>query len=83
MDDTLEAMRRNPAGDLAVADVERVCRRFGATMFFPRGGGSYIRVSHPSQRMILTVQARRPIKPVYIRKPAVFLEAVGGTDADL
>jgi hypothetical protein len=33
-------------------------------------------VSHPSQRDILTIPARRPIKPIYIRRLVEFLDRV-------
>jgi hypothetical protein len=70
-------MRRNPAGDWAIKDVEAVCRVNGIRCSPPSGGGSHYKVSHPSQREILTVPFRRPIKPVYIRKLVRFIEAVG------
>jgi hypothetical protein len=33
-------------------------------------------MSHPSQRDILTIPARRPVKAVYIRKLVRFIDAV-------
>ena len=78
MNDLLEQMRRNPAGDWSIRDVEALCRERGIRCVPPSGGGSHYKVAHPSQREILTVPFRRPIKPVYIRKLVRFVEAVGG-----
>lgn len=78
MSDLLARMRRNPAGDWTMADVERACRHAGVRCVPPSGGGSHPKVSHPSQAEILTIPARRPIKPVYIRHLARFLDRVGG-----
>jgi hypothetical protein len=80
MNDLLERMRRNPAGDWSIRDVEAVCKAHGIRCTPPSGGGSHYKVSHPGQREILTVPFRRPIKPVYIRKLVRFIEAVGGRD---
>jgi hypothetical protein len=81
MSDLLERMRRNPAGDWSIRDVESVCQAAGIRCVAPSGGGSHYKVSHPSQREILTVPFRRPVKPVYIRKLVRFVEAVGERNA--
>jgi len=80
MTDLLERMRHNPAGDWSIRDVENVCKAAGIACTPPSGGGSHYKVSHPSQREILTVPFRRPIKPVYIRKLIRFIDKVGGDD---
>lgn len=67
-DDLLARMRRNPQGDWTIRDVERVCAQAGLRCTPPTGGGSHYKVSHPARAEILTIPARRPIKPVYIRK---------------
>jgi predicted RNA binding protein YcfA (HicA-like mRNA interferase family) len=36
--------------------------------FFGGKGTSHAHAKHPAAREILTIPARRPIKPVYIRK---------------
>ena len=81
VNDILEKMRANPTSDWTIADIEAVCRSFGIRCATPSGGGSHYKISHPSQREILTVPSRRPIKPVYVRKFARFVDAVGGNDA--
>jgi hypothetical protein len=73
----VERMRRNPAADWTIRDVETVCAALGLRCSSASGGGSHYKVSHPSQREILTVPARRPIKPIYIRKLVRMIDAVG------
>ena len=65
--DLLERMRRNPAGDWTIRDVESVCREHGL-LFRAGKGTSHCHAKHPAAQEILTIPARRPIKPVYIRK---------------
>jgi hypothetical protein len=72
----LEAMRRNPAGDWKIADVELICRTFDMSCSPPPGGGSHYRLSHPARPELLTIPARRPIKSVYIRKLVAFVDEV-------
>jgi hypothetical protein len=68
----LERMRANPAGDWQIGDVE-------ARPSFRRGSGtSHAHAKHPMAREILTIPARRPIKPVYIRKLVRYIESYGG-----
>lgn len=76
--DTLARMRGSPQGGWTMADVEVVCRQAGLRCSPPTGGGSHWKVSHPAVRDILTVPARRPIKPVYIRRLARMIEEAGG-----
>jgi len=66
--DLLERMRANPAAGWRLADIERVCRAFGVDCDPPPGGGSHYKLTHPSQRNMLTIPFRRPIKRVYIGK---------------
>lgn len=77
----LERMRRNPVGDWKIPDIETVCKAHGVQCTAPTGGGSHYKISHSSQREILTIPFRRPIKPVYIRKLVRFIQAVGGDHA--
>jgi hypothetical protein len=79
--DPLDRMRSSPTSDWSIADVERVCEAYGVRCAPPYGGGSHYKVSHGSQREILTVPFRRPIKPVYIRKLVRFIEAVRNSNA--
>ncbi len=62
----LEQMRANPKGDWNINDVEKVCTECGCELRPPSTGSHYIAVSH---RLLghMTIPARRPIKPIYIR----------------
>jgi predicted RNA binding protein YcfA (HicA-like mRNA interferase family) len=75
--DLLARMRRNPAGDWHIRDVETVCREHGL-LFRAGKGTSHCHAKHPTAREILTIPARRPIKPVYIRKLVRYIEVYGG-----
>ena len=72
----LERMRANPKGDWHVEDIKTVCSAYGIECLSPTGGGSHWKVSHSTQRDILTVPRRKPIKPVYIRLLVRFIDAV-------
>lgn len=77
-----EAMVRNPKADWRIADVETVCRHFGVTCKAPSGGGSHYTLSHPTAFEILTIPARRPIKPVYIRQLVAYILRIRGPAND-
>lgn len=72
----LERMKRNPAGDWTIGDVETVCRQHDVTCTPPSGGGSHYKLSDPAIPDVLTIPYRRPIKPVYIRLLVRFIEVV-------
>jgi hypothetical protein len=69
-------MRRNPAADWTIRDVEAVCREHGVLCEPARGGGSHYKVAHPRTAEKLTIPYKRPIRPVYIRKLVAFLDGV-------
>ncbi|MBX9858163.1 MAG: type II toxin-antitoxin system HicA family toxin [Sphingomonas sp.] len=73
-DKLLDSMRTNPR-DWRLEDVEALCRAEGIDCSPPRGGSHY-KVKHQTVTEILTIPARRPIKPVYIRALVRFVEAV-------
>jgi len=75
-DDLLDRMRRNPVGDWTISDIERLCRSQHIVCQPPSGGGSHFKVSHDSVADILTIPARRPIKPKYIRLLVKFVSLV-------
>ena len=72
----LDRMQANPAGDWTIDDVAALCHEHGIRCTPPRGGGSHWKVSDSTQRDILTIPQRRPIKPVYIRKLVRFVQGV-------
>lgn len=78
-DKRLEEMRSNPRGDWTIDDVRVVCAGYGVDLREPSGGSHY-KVTHETQRDILTIPHRRPIKPVYIRRFVEFIDAVKDLD---
>ena len=74
-DKLLAAMKANPAGDWTIADVERLCRAHGIACE-PPASGSHYSLKHPRVPGRLTIPARRPIKPVYIRLLIGMVEAL-------
>jgi hypothetical protein len=74
-DKLLDAMRHNPAGDWTIADIQRVCSQHG-WQCLPPSGGSHWKVTVPGSNRILTVPAKRPIKPIYIRKLIAMVDEV-------
>ncbi len=77
----LDRMQRNPASDWTIRDVETVCGQAGLRCAPATGGGSHYNVRHPSQPLILTIPARRPIKPFYIRALVRMIRDVQQGDA--
>ena len=63
----LTDMRRNPRGDWTIEDVQTVCNEYGIDLQAP-GSGSHFKVTHRFLSEILTIPARRPIKPVYVKR---------------
>ena len=72
----LAAMRGNPAADWTIADVRRLCEAHRVFVRTPRSGSSHVTISHHSQQEILTIPARKAIKPFYIGRLVWFIEAV-------
>ncbi|WP_174275000.1 type II toxin-antitoxin system HicA family toxin [Sphingomonas bacterium] len=65
-DKLFAAMKTSPRGDWTIADIQSLCRDFGITCKAPTRGSHYT-LSHPEIGGHLTIPARRPIKPIYIR----------------
>ena len=61
---TLAAMRAHPL-DWRIEDLEAVARAFGINSRRP--GGSHVYFTHPRVAEGVSVPARRPIKPPYVR----------------
>ncbi len=73
-DKLLDQMRQNPSGDWTIQDVERLCNALDWKCLPPTGGGSHWKVAVPGSDTILTIPAKRPIKPIYIRKLMEFMK---------
>jgi hypothetical protein len=74
-DKLLKSMANNPQGGFVISDIQVVSRAFGLSIRNPSGGSHYS-ISHSSQVAILTIPARRPIKPIYIRQFVAYVQAV-------
>lgn len=70
----LEKMRANPA-DWKIENIETLCRQVGLECQPPRGGGSHFKAWSPYVDGILTIPAKRPIKPVYVKRLVSFADA--------
>jgi hypothetical protein len=70
-------MRRNPALDWSIGDIQRLAGHLGWTCLPPSGGGSQWKITTPGSDMIQTVPAKRPIKPVYIRRLIALMDESG------
>ena len=74
-DELLEQMRANPR-DWRISDIRRLCRAYGMRCTPPSGGGSHWTARAPGIETIVTIPARRPIKPVYIRQLVHLIDRV-------
>lgn len=72
-DKILEKMRNNPR-DWQIADIEAIANRLGITM--RQGKGSHVSLTHPAWVNILTIPAHRPVKPIYIKKLILLIDAL-------
>ena len=72
-DRTLDRMRSHPR-DWRIASLEAVAAAYGVNIRKP--GGSHVVFEHPAVAEAVSVPARRPIKPVYVRRFVAFIEAV-------
>ena len=72
-DKLLARMKNNPRGDWQISHVETLAKRYGFLVSRPKGGGSHVTLRHNSGAR-LSVPARRPIKPVYIRQLVRLIE---------
>jgi hypothetical protein len=75
----LAAMRRNPSADWRIEQLKAIADRHG--MSYPKPGTSHVTFRSPRGDK-LTVPARRPIKPVYVRKFLALLEALETAHGD-
>ena len=66
-DKLLERMRNNPSDDWRITHIETLARRYKFSINRPKRGSSHVTLRHDSGKR-LTIPARRPIKPSYIRQ---------------
>jgi hypothetical protein len=72
----LQKMRKSQAG-WRIEDLQMVAEANLVEWRRPGRGGSHVIVSAPGVREIVSVPARRPIKPVYIKQFLALVDAAG------
>jgi hypothetical protein len=78
---TLQKMRRNQAG-WRIDDLQAIADGNGVEWRRPGHGGSHVIFSAPGVREIVSVPAKRPIKPVYIRQFLVLIDSAAEVKQD-
>lgn len=68
-------MKRNPRDGWTIDEIKSVCRSVGIHPFVPPGG-QHVVLSHPWIDGLLTVPARRPVKPLYVQLVVDMVDAV-------
>ena len=61
----IRKMRNNPIG-WRIESLEAVARSLGISI--RKSGGSHVVFEHEASEILVSVPARRPIKPVYVRQ---------------
>ena len=74
---TLQKMRNNQMG-WRIEELQAVAEENLVEWRRPGRGGSHVIFSAPGVREIVSVPAKRPIKPVYIKQFVALIDAVGG-----
>lgn len=70
----LEKMRHNPR-DWRIEELETIARRYGINV--RKSGGSHVIFDHPEWVELLSIPARRPIKPIYVKKLVSLIDTLG------
>jgi hypothetical protein len=70
----LQKMRKNPTG-WRIEDLHAIARENRVEWRRPGRGGSHVIFSAPSVREIVSVPAKRPIKPIYIKQFLALIDA--------
>jgi hypothetical protein len=73
---TLQKMRANPK-NWRIEELQTVAEENAVEWRRPGRGGSHVIFSAPGVREIVSVPAKRPIKPVYIKKFVALIDAAG------
>lgn len=68
---SLEKMRHHPY-DWRIEQLEAVAKRFGVQI--RKSGESHVIFDHPDWVELLSVPARRPIKPIYVKKLVALID---------
>ena len=73
----LQKMRKNKMG-WRIEELQTVAEENSVEWRRPGRGGSHVIFSAPGVREIVSVPAKRPIKPIYIKQFVALIDAVGG-----
>ena len=73
----LQKMRRNPMG-WRIEELQAVAEKNSVEWRRPGRGGSHVIFSAAGVREIVSVPAKRPIQPVYIKQFVALIDAAGG-----
>ncbi|MGH9785720.1 MAG: type II toxin-antitoxin system HicA family toxin [Terriglobia bacterium] len=73
---TLQKMRKNQMG-WRIEDLQAVAEGNFVEWRRPGRGGSHVIFSAPGVREIVSVPAKRPVKPVYIKQFVALIDAGG------
>ena len=74
---TLQKMRKNRLG-WRIEELQAAAEENFVEWRRPGRGGSHVIFSAPGVREIVSVPAKRPIKPVYIKQFVALIDAAGG-----
>ncbi len=72
-------MRENPK-NWRIEQLETIAKHYGINV--RKTGGSHVVFDHPICLELLCVPARRPIKPIYIKRFINLIELIEVTDED-
>jgi hypothetical protein len=70
----LEKMRHNPR-DWRIEELETIAKHCGINV--RKSGGSHVIFDHPKWIELLSIPARRPIKPIYVKKLVSLIDMLG------
>lgn len=70
---TIERMKRNPKGDWRLDELKSIANRLGVEYVQPGTSHCAFRFNSLSK---VTVPARKPIKPIYVKQFVKFVEEV-------
>ncbi len=71
---TIQKMRKNPR-DWKIEVLESIAQRTG--ILTRKSGGSHVVFFHEQSELVITVPAKRPIKPIYIYQFLSLLDDIG------
>ena len=78
----LQKMRKNPAG-WRIEELQTVANENSIDWRRPGRGGSHVIFSAAGVREIVSVPAKRPIKPIYIKQFLALIHAAGGASGGI